>query len=90
MEANSRMWMIRCPECEFERSFLDMGGIRWKAHGNQRNYMDCQSAHGISIQEKMSQPKRPRGRQKPLTGESNPISKKGGRSRLIRVPKAQF
>ena len=41
MEADSRRWMMRCEQCGFEQSFWDMGGIRWKAHGNQRNYMKC-------------------------------------------------
>ncbi len=41
MEADSRAWMMHCEKCGFERSFWDMGGIRWKAHGNQRNYMRC-------------------------------------------------
>ena len=43
MEAHSRKWMMRCPKCDFEQSFWDMGGIRWKASGNQRNYMKCVS-----------------------------------------------
>ena len=41
MEADSRRWMLRCPKCNFERSVWDMGGIRWKAGGNQKNYMKC-------------------------------------------------
>ena len=41
MEADSRRWMIRCPKCGFEQSYWDMGGIRWKAVGNQRNFMRC-------------------------------------------------
>jgi len=42
MEADSRRWMIRC-RCGFERSVWDIGGIRWKARGNSRNYMRCVS-----------------------------------------------
>ena len=34
MEAESRQWMLRCNSCEFEESYWDMGGIRWKAAGN--------------------------------------------------------
>lgn len=41
MEADSRRWAIRCPKCGFEQSYWDMGGIRWKAAGNQRTYMRC-------------------------------------------------
>lgn len=41
MEADSRRWHIKCPECNFEQSYWDMGGIRWKAAGNQRNYQKC-------------------------------------------------
>lgn len=41
MEAESRQWMIRCPNCGFERSVWEMGGIRWKAAGNSRKYLRC-------------------------------------------------
>ena len=41
MEADSRKWMMRCDPCGFERSYWDMGGIRWKAYGNQKTYMKC-------------------------------------------------
>lgn len=41
MEADSRRWFMKCQKCNFERSYWDMGGIRWKASGNQRNYMKC-------------------------------------------------
>lgn len=40
MEEHSRQWMMRCG-CGFERSIWEMGGIRWKARGTQRNYMRC-------------------------------------------------
>lgn len=41
MEADSRKWMLKCPNCQYERSIWDIGGIRWKATGNSRNYMRC-------------------------------------------------
>ena len=41
MEAESRQWTVKCPNCGFERSIWDMGGIRWKAYGNSRNLMKC-------------------------------------------------
>lgn len=41
MEADSRRWTLQCPNCNFERSVWDIGGIRWKATGNSRNYMRC-------------------------------------------------
>jgi hypothetical protein len=41
MEADSRRWMLKCSNCGFERSVWEMGGIRWKATGNSRNYMLC-------------------------------------------------
>ncbi len=40
MEADSRSWMVRC-RCGFERSIWELGGIRWKATGDSRNYMKC-------------------------------------------------
>ncbi|MEO6458008.1 MAG: hypothetical protein ABIO92_07010 [Chloroflexia bacterium] len=41
MEADSRTWMLQCPKCGYERSIWDMGGIRYKAVGNSRNFMRC-------------------------------------------------
>jgi hypothetical protein len=41
MEAESRKWMIRCPNCGHERSYWDVGGVRWKAAGNPRLYRRC-------------------------------------------------
>lgn len=41
MEAESRRWTLRCPNCGFERSVWAMGGIRWRAAGNSRNMLRC-------------------------------------------------
>jgi hypothetical protein len=41
MRAHSLSWMVQCARCGFERSIWDMGGIRWKAVGNQRIYQRC-------------------------------------------------
>ncbi len=43
MEADSRAWFLKCPKCNFEQSIWEMGGIRWKAKGNSRNYLKCQN-----------------------------------------------
>lgn len=40
MEADSRLWMVRC-SCGFSRSIWEMGGIRYKAAGQSRTYMRC-------------------------------------------------
>lgn len=40
MEAESRLWMTRCP-CGLERSVGDLGGIRWKAAGNPIRLHRC-------------------------------------------------
>ena len=40
VEAESRAWMARCP-CGFVASFWDLGGIRWKAAGNDFRYLHC-------------------------------------------------
>ena len=32
-EAESRAWLMKCPNCGFERSVWDMGGVRYKASG---------------------------------------------------------
>jgi hypothetical protein len=48
MEADSRAWMLQCPRCGFERSFWDIGGIRYKATGNQRNLLRCPQCGQVS------------------------------------------
>jgi hypothetical protein len=40
MEASSRSWIVHCP-CGFDQSVWDWGGIRWKAAGQPRSYMNC-------------------------------------------------
>ena len=40
MEADSRLWMVRCP-CGFARSVWDLGGIRYKAVGNPHWFRKC-------------------------------------------------
>lgn len=41
MEAHSRAWRAKCPECGFERSIWELGGIRYKATGKPRTLMRC-------------------------------------------------
>jgi hypothetical protein len=41
MEAHSRAWLVRCPNCGHERSIWDLGGIRYKAVGNPRTRLRC-------------------------------------------------
>ena len=41
MEADSRLWMVQCARCGYERSIWEMGGIRYKAAGTSRSYMRC-------------------------------------------------
>jgi uncharacterized protein with PIN domain len=41
MEAESRQWFLKCLRCDSEISIWDLGGIKWKAKGNSRNYMKC-------------------------------------------------
>ena len=40
MRADSQAWTIRC-RCGHERSFWEIGGVRWKAYGNSRLWMRC-------------------------------------------------
>ena len=40
MRADSQAWKLRCP-CGHERSFWEIGGVRWKAYGNSRLWMRC-------------------------------------------------
>lgn len=46
-ELESKQWMLKCPNCNFESSYWDMGGIRWKAAGNPRIRMKCPSCGQI-------------------------------------------
>jgi ribosomal protein S27E len=41
MKAESSAWMVRCPNCQFEQSVWDRGGIRWKAAGSPRWRLTC-------------------------------------------------
>jgi DNA-directed RNA polymerase subunit RPC12/RpoP len=41
MEAESRDWMMRCPNCGYARSVWDWGGIRAGAAGNPRRRLRC-------------------------------------------------
>ncbi len=41
MEAHSRAWLVQCPNCGFERSIWEIGGIRYKATGQPRTRMRC-------------------------------------------------
>lgn len=43
MEAHSRAWLVQCPDCGFERSIWDLGGIRYKAAGTPRMLVRCPS-----------------------------------------------
>jgi hypothetical protein len=41
MEAHSRAWLVKCPNCGHERSIWDLGGIRYKAAGSPRLRLSC-------------------------------------------------
>lgn len=42
MEADSRLWMVQCPSCGYEKSIWEMGGIRYKAYSRgKKTYMRC-------------------------------------------------
>lgn len=49
MEADSRAWKLVC-NCGHQQSFWEIGGIRWKAKGNQRNYRRCPACGQFSWQ----------------------------------------
>lgn len=40
MEAESKQWKVRC-ECGYQTTIWDAGGIRWKAAGQPRRFMQC-------------------------------------------------
>ncbi|MGE0178279.1 MAG: hypothetical protein AB7O91_00490 [Sphingomonas sp.] len=41
MEARSRAWLVRCPNCGHQRSIWELGGIRYKASGAPRMLIGC-------------------------------------------------
>ncbi|NWF63778.1 MAG: hypothetical protein HXY38_05670 [Chloroflexi bacterium] len=41
MQAESKQWLVKCSNCNHERSIWSMGGIRYKAAGNPRRYRVC-------------------------------------------------
>jgi hypothetical protein len=41
MEADSRQWHMKCLKCDFEESYWDLGGVRWKATGDSKNLRLC-------------------------------------------------
>lgn len=41
IEAQSRLWMLVCPQCGFEQSFWDAGWTRYNSLGNPRWYRAC-------------------------------------------------
>lgn len=41
IQAESERWMLKCPNCGFERSYWDAGGIRWRAAGNKTVFGKC-------------------------------------------------
>jgi ribosomal protein S27E len=41
MEAESRTWMLRCKDCDSERSVWEAGGVRWKAAGRPSRLVHC-------------------------------------------------
>jgi hypothetical protein len=44
IERESREWFIVCPNCAFERTYWDIGGVRYKARSHeQRLGMRCPS-----------------------------------------------
>lgn len=48
IEAESRSWMVQCPNCKYERSYWDMGGLRWGAAGNPKINKLCSNCHTLS------------------------------------------
>ncbi len=40
-EAESRAWLVTCPNCGFSRSVWKMGGSRYKASGSSRIRVRC-------------------------------------------------
>jgi DNA-directed RNA polymerase subunit RPC12/RpoP len=53
IERQSRAWFIVCPNCGFERTYWDIGGVRYKARSRgKRIGMRCPSCdkramHGV-------------------------------------------
>jgi len=39
--AESKLWMVECPICRHERTYWEMGGLRWKGRGSPRIRGTC-------------------------------------------------
>ena len=49
IEAESRTWMMRCPNCEHEVSVWEAGGVRWKAAGRSKRLLRCQACDQVGM-----------------------------------------
>jgi hypothetical protein len=45
MEKESRIWMVQCTNCKYEKSIWEMGGIRYGATGDKKTYMRCSNCN---------------------------------------------
>jgi hypothetical protein len=63
MEKESREWLLVCPNCGHERSYWEIGGIRWKAKSRGKYIGSTCSACGKTGMHKVihrpSQPGKP-------------------------------
>lgn len=49
MEAESRGWMVQCPNCGYEQSVWDTGGVRYKASGNSYQSRRCPNCGKVGM-----------------------------------------
>ena len=49
IEADSRRWMMQCPECGYEISVWDYGGMRYKALGSAYRLGRCRGCKRIRM-----------------------------------------
>jgi ribosomal protein S27E len=61
-EAESRAWLVLCPDCGFERSVWDTGGVRYRASGNARLRMRCPACGTTGWQKLVKGPNFPTAR----------------------------
>ena len=49
MEAESRQWLTKCPNCGHTSNIWDIGGIRYKAYGNPRTGIWCSACGKLGM-----------------------------------------
>ena len=45
LKKESRTWLVKCSNCNYEKSYWELGGIRSGASGKPKMYMKCSNCN---------------------------------------------